>query len=464
MMSGLIFSTVAALCLSVMLSANAATVADAAMAGDKTAVRALLKQGMDVNAAQGDGMTALHWAARTGDVELAQMLIYAGANVKAMTRLGGYTPLIMAAQVGNAEMIGLLLKSDADAKVATSNGTTPLMLAASAGQADAVRVLLERGADPDAKENARGETALMFAANFNRVEAMKALLEKGANFNAATRVVDLASLTQAGFGGGGQGPPPGQGPQAAPGGPATPAGAPGAGRGPAAPPAGEPQAPPAASAAAGAPPTAAPQERPGAPAAAQAGAQAGGQGGGGGRGGGAAPPRGPDIAGVTRQFRFNELVSTQGGLTPLLFAARQGHIEAAKTLLDAGADINQHSKGDNTTPLLMAVINGHFDLAKVLVERGADVRAASDNGVTPLYAVLNVQWAPKALYPQPRAYAQQQLSHLEMMKILIDKGADVNARLKMKVWYSGYNSTLPASTRLAPRRSGARRMPAMSRR
>ena len=111
-------------------------------------------------------------------------------------------------------------------------------------------------------------------------------------------------------------------------------------------------------------------------------------------------------------------------------------------MLDAGADINQHSKGDNTTPLLMAVINGHFDLAKVLVERGADVRAASDNGVTPLYAVLNVQWAPKALYPQPRAYAQQQLSHLEMMKILIDKGADVNARLKMKVWYSGYNFDL----------------------
>ena len=156
----------------------------------------------------------------------------------------------------------------------------------------------------------------------------------------------------------------------------------------------------------------------------------------------AAPTRGPDIAGVTRQFRFNELVSTQGGLTPLLFAARQGHIDAVKALLDAGADVNQVSTGDKTSPLLMAIINGHFDLAKFLLERGADVKLASDNGATPLYAALNVQWAPKALYPQPRAYTQQKLTHLDLMKLLIDKGADVNARLKMKVWYSGYNFDL----------------------
>ena len=84
--------------LGVLLSAspNDARVADAAMAGDREAVRALLKQGADVNAAQGDGTTPLHWAARRGDVELAQMLIYAGANVRATTRLGGWTPLLMA--------------------------------------------------------------------------------------------------------------------------------------------------------------------------------------------------------------------------------------------------------------------------------------------------------------------------------------------------------------------------------
>src|SRR5688572_7766246 len=97
LISGFVLSTAAALCLTVLVSANEGTVADAAMAGDTDAVRVLLKQGMDVNAAQGDGMTALHWAARTGNVDMAQMLLYAGANVKAMTRLGAYTPLIMAA-------------------------------------------------------------------------------------------------------------------------------------------------------------------------------------------------------------------------------------------------------------------------------------------------------------------------------------------------------------------------------
>jgi ankyrin repeat protein len=129
-------------------------------------------------------------------------------------------------------------------------------------------------------------------------------------------------------------------------------------------------------------------------------------------------------------------------LTPLLFAARQGHLEAVKTLIDAGADINQASTGDNTSPLLMAIINGHYDLAKYMVEHGADVKHASNNGVTSLYGVLNVQWAPKALYPQPRAYTQQKTTHVELMQLLIDKGADVNARLKMKVWYSGYNFDL----------------------
>jgi ankyrin repeat protein len=414
-----------AVVLSATLAAGVsdAPVAEAAMSGDRDTVRSLLKQGQDVNAAMGDGMTALHWAAKKGDVELAQMLLYAGANVKAMTRLGGYTPIIMASETGNAEMINMLIKAGADAKVATTNGTTPLMLAAVAGRADAVKLLLDAGADPNATESARGETALMFAANYGRVDAIKALLAGGANVKVATKVVDLAALTQGGFGGGGQGGGQGQGQ----GGQQQ--------RGPA--------APGAQAAQGGGAPPAAQQGRPGGPPAqAQGGqGQGGGQGGGGGRFGGA-PQRGPDIAGVTRQFRFNELVAAQGGLTPLLFAARQGHVDAAVALLDAGADINEPSKGDGTSPLLMAIINGHFDLAKVLIDRGADVKKASDNGVTPLYATLNVQWAPKALYPQPRAYTQQKLSYLDLMRVLIDKGADVNARLKMKVWYSGYNFDL----------------------
>ena len=128
-------------------------------------------------------------------------------------------------------------------------------------------------------------------------------------------------------------------------------------------------------------------------------------------------------------------------MTPLHFAVRHGYADAALLLLDTGADINQAS-GDNTTPLLMAVINGHFDLAKSLLEKGADPNTQSMQGIAPLYGVLNVEWAPKALYPQPRAYMQQQTGYLDLLKTLLDKGADPNVRLKMKVWYSGYSFDL----------------------
>src|SRR5919204_672811 len=93
----------------VTAAANETRVADAAMKGDKDLVRSLIKQAVDVNAAQGDGMTALHWAALNGDAELAQLLLYAGANVRATTRLGGYSPLYMAAKSGHAPVIDVLL-------------------------------------------------------------------------------------------------------------------------------------------------------------------------------------------------------------------------------------------------------------------------------------------------------------------------------------------------------------------
>ncbi len=147
-----------------------------------------------------------------------------------------------------------------------------------------------------------------------------------------------------------------------------------------------------------------------------------------------------DIAGATRAFRYNELISTQGGLTALLFAARQGYTDTAKALIDGGADINQPNAGDKTSPLLMAIINGHYDLATYLLEKGANPNAAAFNGVAPLFAVLNLQWSPKSLYPSPKAHQQQQTSYLEMMQALLDKGADPNARVGRKVWYQAYNS------------------------
>lgn len=387
------------LCVSSAASAPESSVADAAMRGDAAAVRTLLKDGADVNAAQGDGMTALHWAARQGSIDTVRILLFAGGNVRATTRLGGYTPLLLASQSGHAPVIEALIKAGADAKSATAQGATTLMMASAAGRPDAIKVLLDAGADIHAKEPSRQETALMFAVAANRLPAMKLLIAAGADIRARTKVVDLKAQTnpdeeeflrtQQAQLGAGAGRGPATNVQAMPGARATPA--PGAGLGGA---------------------------------------------GRGGRGAG-----GPDVAGLTRQFRFAELVSAQGGLTPLHFAARQGYADAAALLIESGADVNQVT-GDNTTPLLMALINGHFDLARRLLDRGADPRRASDNGVTPLYAVLNVQWAPKTLYPQPRAYTQQVLSHLDMLRALLDRGVDVNARLKQKVWYSGYNFDL----------------------
>src|SRR3954447_9680799 len=97
-------------------------VADAAMKGDRESVRALLKQGADVGAAQGDGMTALHWAAERGDADLADMLLYAGANAAAVTRIGQYTPLHIAAKSGSVAVARVLLKGGASvgAKTTTS--------------------------------------------------------------------------------------------------------------------------------------------------------------------------------------------------------------------------------------------------------------------------------------------------------------------------------------------------------
>jgi ankyrin repeat protein len=170
-------------------------------------------------------------------------------------------------------------------------------------------------------------------------------------------------------------------------------------------------------------------------------ARGGGRGGRGGRaggGGGADAEEDDDEARATRSNSYQDLVGKIGGLTPLLHACRQGHVEAAMALLDAGADVNQIGAGDRTSPLLMAIVNGRFDLAMRLLERGADPNLQSHAGVAPLYGVVNVYWAPHAFYPQPST-ALETTSHLEMLEALLDAGADPNARLKMKVWYTGYN-------------------------
>jgi len=135
-----------------------------------------------------------------------------------------------------------------------------------------------------------------------------------------------------------------------------------------------------------------------------------------------------------------EQIGTQGGFTALHYAAREGHRDAARFLVQAGADIDQPSEGDHSSPLLVAVINGHFDLAKELLEAGADPNLVSDDGAGPLFATLNIQWALRTWYPQPGAFRRQATSYLDLMELLLLAGADPNERLATHIWYAAYNA------------------------
>ena len=152
---------------------------EAVKAADTAAVRALLEQRVDVNVAEVDGTTALHWAAYQGDLEVAQLLLRAGASADAPNRYA-VTPLALACARGNAPIVEALLEAGADANTTLPEGETVLMAAARSGNVDVLRLLLARGADVSATESWRGQTALMWAAAENHPAAVHALLELGA--------------------------------------------------------------------------------------------------------------------------------------------------------------------------------------------------------------------------------------------------------------------------------------------
>jgi ankyrin repeat protein len=164
------------------VAAQSAALADAAEQRDQTRVRTLLQAGVDVNAPQVDGTTALHWASFNDDVETVALLVRARANVNAVNRYG-VPPLAEAATNGNAAIIKLLLDAGADANTTMKGGETVLMFAARSGNAEAVKALLAREAKHDARER-RGQTALMWAAAEGHVSVVRALIAAGADMNA----------------------------------------------------------------------------------------------------------------------------------------------------------------------------------------------------------------------------------------------------------------------------------------
>jgi uncharacterized protein len=167
---------------SLFAATSKAPLADVAEEMDKAALRALLSQHADVNAAQVDGMTALHWAVFRDDNEAARLLLEAGAKVTATNRYG-VTPLSLACTNGNGVMVEMLLKAGADPNTTLPGGETALMTAARTGRVAAVNSLIAHDASVNAREPRSGQMALMWAAAEGNVETIQALLKAGANLH-----------------------------------------------------------------------------------------------------------------------------------------------------------------------------------------------------------------------------------------------------------------------------------------
>jgi ankyrin repeat protein len=298
------------------------TAADVAASGDMPALRALLKEHADVNAAQPDGTTALHWAAHFNDLEAVNLLLRAGANAKAVNRYGA-SPLSEAVVSGSGAMIEVLLKAGANPDTVTGEaGETVLMTASRAGNVDAVKVLIDRGANVNARETYKGQTALMWASAERHPQVVKLLLARGADWKA--RSIDRETKA------------------------------------------------PRLSAAS-------------------------------------------SISPIAR-----------GGFTALSFSAREGDIESAKVMLDAGVDIN-YGDIDNTSAMVVAIMNKQYSFAKFFLDRGADPNTVDVYGRAPLYAVIDIRNEDWSALPERKS--DDPLPSMDLAKALLARGARPNTAL-----------------------------------
>ncbi len=308
-------------------------------------------------------------AAMRGDAAAVRTLVAQKADVNA-TQPDGATALHWAVHHGDRELVDLLVRAGANVKVANRIGVTPLSMASLNGNAPIIDLLLKAGAAVN-ERGPNGETPLMMAARNGNLDAIRVLLDRGADINAKDPLRETTALMWA-----------------------------------------------------------VEQEHPaavrilverGADVAARSRVQAGR--GGGGRGAAAAGRGGAQPAADNDDAPAQGAQNDSGGLTPLVFAARQGDIESTKLLLAAKTNINQTSAG-GWTPLLTATKNGFYQLGKYLLEQGADPNIANAGGWTPLYAATDNRNVDGGDYPTRKP----DMNDLEYIKLLLARGANVNAR------------------------------------
>jgi ankyrin repeat protein len=303
-----------------------ARLVEAVKAGNADLMQSLLTQGLDVNAAEPDGTTAMHWAVRMDDAAIVRLLLNRGARPDTANRYG-MTPLFLAATNGNAAIVSQLLAAGANPNGVLPEGQTVLMTAARTGNVDAIRALLSAGADPNLRESWLGESALMWAAGEDHAGAVTALVAGGADVNARSSALTV-----------------------------------------------------------------------------------------------------PDWWLKPPALAFLPIEFPRGGWTAVMYAARQGALDASAALANAGADLNARGP-DGITALVLAVINANFDLAALLLDKGADPNLADDSGMAALYAAVDMHSMP-AVLARPEAKPSGAIDHVRMAERLIEAGADVNARLK----------------------------------
>ena len=317
---------------------DASLLIDAVKVGDFAAVRRLAQSRAAVNVLEADGTSALHWAVRADDRGMVQLLLRAGADPKAANRYG-VTPLSLAALNRSRDVVGALLEAGADPNARLAEDQTILMTAARAGSPEVLKLLIDRGADINARESVAGETALMWAAMENHAAAVTLLVSHGARADDRSAVASF--------------------------------------------------------------------------------------------------PR----------FRFGDgivarpTVLPRGGWTPLMYAARQNAIDAARALADGGASLNL-TDPDGTSALVFAIINGHFDLAHLLLQKGADPNVADERGMTALYAAVDMHTLDDTVgRPNPRPHGR--LDAAGLVGVLLEHAADPDARLAAPVLERAHNDGDP---------------------